>query len=192
MIAGSIAGSTAEEDLEAAARLMRACFDGQENARLGPAYALAWMRTFSSGDAWLALERRDGQVVGFAVGVPEPSLAAHYRSLRGVALRSLALRPWLWVRPDMLAMAARRLHGEAPRAISWFLPLIGVAPSAWGRGIGRSLVAAFEAEGRRRGQALAALSVRVANGRAVRLYEGAGWRRVRQFRARCRYEKALG
>ncbi|MBM2575792.1 GNAT family N-acetyltransferase [Jannaschia sp. Os4] len=45
-------------------------------------------------------------------------------------------------------------------------------------GLGRRLVAAFEAEARARGATEAFLEVSVANVAARRLYEGAGWRMV--------------
>jgi ribosomal-protein-alanine acetyltransferase len=53
---------------------------------------------------------------------------------------------------------------------------LAVDPQARGLGLARTLVAAAEAEARRRGAAALTLEVRVDNRRAIRLYEALGYR----------------
>jgi ribosomal protein S18 acetylase RimI-like enzyme len=52
-----------------------------------------------------------------------------------------------------------------------------LAPDAWGRGIGRSLLLAVERRLRRRGFEHAMLYVLESNDRAIRFYEASGWER---------------
>lgn len=55
---------------------------------------------------------------------------------------------------------------------------IATAPEAWGRGVGRALMTAAEAEARRRGFRRMGLTVHAENERAVRFYASLGWERV--------------
>lgn len=75
---------------------------------------------------------------------------------------------------------------------------LAVAPEAEGRGYGRRLLAAAEAETRRRGCDRVRLEVRADNARAAALYDAAGYRRIGEVaefyedgEAAIRYEKAL-
>jgi ribosomal protein S18 acetylase RimI-like enzyme len=180
---------------EAGAALLLDAFAGEFNARLGRGYARAWMRAFAWDGAWLAIARRSREPVGFVAGLEETGLAARYRPLRRTAAAALLRRPWLMIDPAFVRLAWQRLRrASLPHSPSdcWYLPLIGVAGFARGRGAGRALLAAHEAEGRRRGAPRAALSVREENASAIRLYERSGWCLTRRGDGRRRYEKALG
>jgi ribosomal-protein-alanine N-acetyltransferase len=78
----------------------------------------------------------------------------------------------------------RAVAGEAE------LLTIAVAPEVLGRGIGRALLAAFEAEARRRDAATAFLEVAADNPAALALYRAAGW--VESGRRRGYYRRARG
>jgi len=80
----------------------------------------------------------------------------------------------------------KRVRGSAPsrpaaapeRPRSFGILAIATDPRQAGRGIGRALMEAAEAEARRRGFARMHLSVDPGNQRAIRFYEGLGWTRV--------------
>jgi ribosomal-protein-alanine N-acetyltransferase len=78
----------------------------------------------------------------------------------------------------------RAVAGEAE------LLTIAVAPEVLGRGIGRALLAAFEAEARRRDAATAFLEVAADNAAALALYRAAGW--AESGRRRSYYRRAGG
>lgn len=67
---------------------------------------------------------------------------------------------------------------------------IAVAPEARRKGLGRRLLAAFEAEAARRGAAVAFLEVAETNAAARALYTGAGWRETGRRRGYYRVDEA--
>jgi ribosomal protein S18 acetylase RimI-like enzyme len=166
-------------DVEAAARILIRCFDGQENAKLGMRYARALIRSFAlDRSRSLHLARRDGRIAGFAAGEPSVERSARYRSLRPAAAAAILLRPWVLLDPAIVRMALSRLRTAEPRAIdSWFLTIVAVDPLFQRQGIGRDLLERFEDDARRRGYRLATLEVQAWNARARAMYDARGWRR---------------
>ena len=165
-------------DVPAAAAVMLHAFHGYENARLGTGYARAFLASFLSAEtrSLLIAEDRTG-ILGFASAEDSELRAQRYRELRLAAASAFLSRPWLALDADVFRMARRRISmdGREPLPPSWFLSLIGVHPDAQGRGVGRSLLHAFQEEGRNRGYDRATLFVRADNFGALALYESGGW-----------------
>lgn len=181
-------------ELEHAAEILLDVFAGHENARMGPGYARALLRSFQSHNSRILLiAAADGQVAGFAAGEPSSSRVSRYRSLRPAAALALLRRPWLLVSPPMLRMAATRLTPRTEDAAldEWFLELIGVHPRAHRSGVGRALLAAFEREGIRRGFTRARLMVHASNDRARTMYGNCGWTTDGSGQVRITYRKVL-
>lgn len=122
------------------------------------------------------------QTVGWAVGSPDP--AEINRKLRS---------PWTWFLLQMMRLALTRpgvfvqlvssvLAASAPmerNAIE--LTYIGVAASAQGKGLGRTLLEKFVEESRAKGYHSVVLSVEAENKSAIALYEKFGFKISRSF-----------
>ncbi len=126
-----------------------------------------------------------GEFLGWAVGSPHPEqITARLR------------HPLAWFATQMLQLAVTRPAALMQLAQSVFsasdanalrpgqieLTYIGVAESARGQGLGRSLLAAFVEAGRAAGYESVALSVETDNPAAIALYTNGGFRIVKTFR----------
>jgi len=94
------------------------------------------------------------------------------RAMRYHVSASASVFPVTGTGPDVLGYA---LLSCRPRARAARLFSLAVAPQASGRGIGRALLAAVEAQAQSRGFASLRLEVREDNPVARRLYDGAGY-----------------
>ncbi len=143
---------------------------------------------FLKAEEGIALVADDGGPAGFVAGSSGGGYGRKvFRHTWKRLLASLALHPRLLFRRRTWYLWRSYLRGlrQRPAAAaatadsrppSAGLASIAVLPEARNRGIGRSLLRAFEEEARKRGCARMTLSVEPENRSARRLYEEEGWR----------------
>jgi ribosomal protein S18 acetylase RimI-like enzyme len=184
----------APAEVEAVAALHRRCFPDYRSTRLGEAYCRRMLRAYASRpEAWVSVAV-DGprRVVGYLVAAPPATQRAVDRALLPWAALCSLWRPGALVR-DLGAVARRlrrllrgghasagrsippgEIQGTAPEA-TVRLVLVGVSPSARGRGVVDALLHSFAAMARGRGHGTADLSVAPDNHAAHRAYARNGW-----------------
>jgi len=169
-------------DLAAVLRLHERAFAGSMGVALGRSYLRPFLASFLDGpDRVFLVARGPDGPVGYVFG--RPAEGSDDRSLVWAVARGLVRHPGVLRRADVRAELARRIRRfdegdeETPGLPGPTLDLYGIGtdPSHQGRGIGRALMEAFEAEVRRLGFATGRLSVYRDNDRARRLYESLGW-----------------
>ncbi len=129
----------------------------------------------------------DGEVVGvLQQGEADDEFQPTPRFVWSV-VRALGL--WTSLRLLPRGWALQRVRLAAP-ADAWVVREVHVDPTRRNRGIGRALLAEAEAEGRRRGFRVLALTTRTDNP-ARRLYEREGYR-VATTKSDARYERLTG
>jgi ribosomal protein S18 acetylase RimI-like enzyme len=126
-----------------------------------------------------------GEFTGWAVGSPHPDeINARLRQplawFAGQMLRLAVTRPGVLVELAQSVLSASDANTLRPGQIE--LTYIGVAESARGQGLGKTLLSAFEEASRAAGYHSVALSVETDNPAAVALYTRAGFKVTKTFR----------
>jgi ribosomal protein S18 acetylase RimI-like enzyme len=194
-------GDLTDRDLEAAAGIHRAGFPDDPITRLGPeavARYYVWLLEGPHQSEGIAAFL-DDELVGVLVGGSFGSLLPGYlrRNLPFIATR-VVLRPRLLLDLDVPARLGRAMSrilfrrsvsdddldtsAEFPPTPlddpAWELLSIAVSPRARGHGVGAALVAEGARRAQRSGYRRMELSVHRENARAIRFYEGIGWRKL--------------
>lgn len=167
------------------------CFPDGFFARLGPAFLAAHCRTYiSSPYACAYVAERNGQAVGFLVGVIDPAahrrhvLHEHGRRLVLCALAALSMRPRLathFLRQRLTRYCRKllvpRIAGEeaAPHGVTAVLAHVAVSGHARSGGAGGALIGRFVADASDAGCARVSLVTAVGDGGAGPYYERRGW-----------------
>jgi ribosomal protein S18 acetylase RimI-like enzyme len=178
------------EDVAPIVQIHRRAFPGFFLTHLGAPFLRAYYRlVLDQPGGILLVAEESGAVVGFIAGFLDPR--AFYRTMRERKWRLLPAvaagllgAPWLLPRVVASVLRVSRRGNEAvPRGpTSCELASLAVVPRAGGRGIGRSLVAAFMAEAARRGASEVHLTTDAeGNDRVNAFYESLGFHRSRQF-----------
>jgi ribosomal protein S18 acetylase RimI-like enzyme len=124
------------------------------------------------------------QPVAWAIGSPDPgALNARLRQplpwFAGQILRLALTRPGALLELARSVLSANPANQLQPGQIE--LTYIGVAASAQGQGLGKSILAAFLQAARQAGHSAVALSVETDNPAALALYTRAGFRLTQTF-----------
>ena len=153
---------------------------------LGPRAIDAYYRGAVASGSVIALVDRDGaRLRGFVSG------SVHPKRVRGAALRAhpfstlSGLTLGLLRRPAALGALVRSFRGPDEGSYDPHVPeltYIATAPEHRGSGLGRRLVAAFEAALAARGAHAYELSVDVGNAGAIGFYEGLGFVAAGRYR----------
>lgn len=151
------------------------------NARLGPEHLRYLYGTMmNEPGCYLGVCHMDGVPAGVVSGTIDAARLSTRLLRRMPAARLLRtsvrmiLAPellWLWAKGSVIAQPVR-MDGAEVRAV---LTAIVVDPHIQGHGIGRGLVAAFEAFLRRAGIQVYRLDTQIRNERAERFYRGLGF-----------------
>jgi ribosomal-protein-alanine N-acetyltransferase len=108
-----------------------------------------------------------------AAEVHAEAFAGGSRPWSAEEFRALAACAGVFVLIEPDALLVGRVAAEEAEIVT-----LAVRPAARRRGLGRSLLARFDAQARRRGAEVAFLEVSDANAAACALYRSAGWREV--------------
>jgi ribosomal protein S18 acetylase RimI-like enzyme len=175
-------------DLDAAVAVHMGSFRGEMNTRLGTRYVHRFLRWFVASAQGVALAGVvDGHVAGYVVGAPVGYARAMNRDLLWAGAWGLLTHPWVFTDKRVLWTVWARMRvlldlsaGGAPTVEQGSDPCmslvgIGVAPWAQGKGLGHSLVRAFENEAANNRIRTLRLTVYRSNQGARMLYERAGW-----------------
>lgn len=161
-------------------------------ARLGPSFLTAYCRTYlSSPHAAAYIAERDGEPVGFLVGVVAPEahrrhvLEVHRRKLLVCAAAGLAVRPQLtahFLRTRLPRYCRKLLPGRpaeqaaaGPRGTTAVLAHVAVVEHARSRGIGDALIDRFVEDAADAGCARVSLVTALGDDGAGPYYERRGW-----------------
>jgi len=150
---------------------------------------------------------RQEAVRGFAVGTTGGYSRAIFRYALPQIVLGIASRPWLLLtqKDRMFNLWRSHIRGLLPRygvsrnaypqekqkKPSAALASIAVSESEQGRGIGRSLLEAFEGMARERGCYSMSLSVEADNSQARKAYEKAGWVVTSETPSKVHYKKQI-
>lgn len=167
------------------------CFPDGFFARLGPAFLAAHCTTYiSSPYACAYIAERNGQAVGFLVGVIDPAahrrhvLHRHGRRLLLCAVAALAARPRLaghFLRQRLARYCGKLLplpqarEDGGPEGVTAVLAHVAVAGHARSEGAGGALIDRFVADASDAGCARVSLVTAAGHGGAGRYYERRGW-----------------
>ncbi|HEY3313188.1 MAG TPA: GNAT family N-acetyltransferase [Anaerolineales bacterium] len=156
-------------------------------SELGAALVLRYYQCAQMEPSALGLCKlsNQGAVEGWAMGSPDPSaLNARLRQpfpwFAGQMLRLACTHPGSLLHLSGSILGASAANQVTPGQVE--LTYIGVAPSAQGKGLGTSLLAAFCQEARQAGYRSVALSVETDNPAAIRLYTSFGFKTTSIFR----------
>jgi ribosomal protein S18 acetylase RimI-like enzyme len=172
-------------------------FAGSMGAALGPGYARGFLDWFvDAPEAITTVVERDGQVAGYVVGAVHGYATRMNRALLPTIVRGIVANPRVLLHRNFAPQLPQRLATLASRTLGarasgangvavdpgvFALVGIGVSPAARGRGVGKQLLADFEARvfADPRFHTIT-LEVYQDNPAAIRLYEQAGWKRLTQ------------
>jgi ribosomal protein S18 acetylase RimI-like enzyme len=181
-VATPVISSASLDDLDAVLPLHERAFAGSMGVAFGRPYLRPFLASFLDGAGRVFLVARlEDRPVGYVFGRPADD--SDDRVLMWGVARGLLRHPGILRRKDIRAELTRRLRRfdepdeETPGLPGPTIDLFGIGtdPSAQGRGVGRALMAAFEADVVRLGFASARLSVYRDNLTARGLYERCGW-----------------
>lgn len=189
------------DDLRSIAQCHQEAFPQSFSSALGLQFLIKNFRWYlDHPDAFLLVVRNDsGTILGYAGG-----LLMHEKSLHGSstgimqyafskAVLAMLIKPWLLFHPEMLPnyrlimknvllklfpskKQANPLASSKKRIRSLGLVVIGTSKSARGKGVGSTLLQAFEEKGRVLQAERLHLSVKKINKTAIQTYERNGWR----------------
>jgi ribosomal protein S18 acetylase RimI-like enzyme len=125
-----------------------------------------------------------GEIIGWAVGSSHPDeinarLRAPLTWFAGQMLRLALTRPAILIQLAQSVFSASNVNIIQPGQIE--LTYIGVAPSARGQGLGKTLLAAFVDAARLAGYHSVVLSVEIDNPEAIALYSKTGFKIIKNF-----------
>lgn len=196
------------KDLPSLAKVHRAAFPGSLATAMGQKYVERMLSWFLSSDKTFIfyVTAENGEIAGYCGGMIKDgtlltgSASGMLQHSFNMALKSMALRPWLFFHKEMThrygfmlsnimrkvlrkpaAVAPQQKSAEAPapNTASVGLVTIGVKPSFFGKGAGSLLLKEFERKSKELKIPKMYLSVNANNDQAIKAYERNGWQKSR-------------
>lgn len=173
-----------EKHLEEVSLLHMEAFKDYPSVKLGKIYIKAFLKLFLESKFSICFVAVEGtKICGYVIGIEKDKLKI--KKIFPIIFLSFLRKPYLIFNKRMLNKIYQKIRNllKIDKEILTLLPAsfisivgIGVAPENKGRGIGYSLMEAFEEEAIKLGYKAMRLSVYSNNKPARRLYEKRGWK----------------
>lgn len=189
---------THKKDLKQIAQCHRSAFPESLSSQLGNWFCQKMLSWYFDSDRGVMIHvEENGKVLGYTGGIiiKKPGFPGAATSITQYSfwpfVFAFVLRPWLILHPEnrkRYSFILRNIGFKLgvvkfskppvvfePFQTRWGLVVIGVDPTARGKGIGSALLREFEEMAIKDGVELVGLTVKVVNKQAITVYENSGW-----------------